>query len=246
MYLVLLCYLAYVLSCPTQDCEAARGNHDRPNDDSAFGSHNQLTGPFASSSSMAPDVRRGPREWEIDDRFDDGYGFSAQANVGRKGRENAKAKAREAQRLLEEADDEPDWFNQVASTGTGRGIPPSGSNQRVGLPSRPAPTTVELGFQRSSSSRTPWDPSSRPLPSRPSLRDRIDVGEVGSEASRRRDARDSRKARDTRRNSGETRTRETPRSNERKRAEDREKDVYGSPQDHNRERGSRWRGGYDR
>ncbi|KAF8530894.1 hypothetical protein JB92DRAFT_2854209 [Gautieria morchelliformis] len=214
------------------DCKEASHNHDQPNEYSAFGSFNKLSGPFASSSYVVPKFERPPREWEKGDRFDDGYGFSADNNVGKRGRENAKAKAREAHRIAEEGNDEIDWFDMNRAGSTKE----SAKAKHFSLPPKPPPPTVRFGARDSSSfSKPPLDSGNHARhPSQPSLRDRIDMDD-------RQPTEYSHRYRDRREMSRRDRRREESESRRRDRA------YYSSRDDEpRRHHGSRWRGGYDR
>ncbi|KAF8518564.1 hypothetical protein JB92DRAFT_3141972 [Gautieria morchelliformis] len=214
-----------------QDYKEASHNHDQPNEYSAFGSFNKLSGPFTSSSYVVPKFERPPREWEKGDRFDDGYGLSADNNVGKRGRENAKAKAREAHRIAEEGNDEIDWFDMNRAGSTKE----SAKAKHFSLPPKPPPPTVRFGARDSGSfSKPPLDSGNHARhPSQPSL-DRIDMDD-------RRSTEYSHRHRDRREMSRRDRRREESESRRRDRA------YYSSRDDEpRRHHGSRWRGGYDR
>ena len=267
MYASFVLYSSLVVYSSTlQDCDRA-GPHDRPDEYSAFGSFNELSGPFASPSS-APKIQRPPRPWEEGGLFDDGHGFFAESNVGKKSRENTKAKAREAQRLLEEENDETDWFsmNRPGST-KGKVDGKRFSEGTSKLPHKPAPSTIDLGFRNSSVFQVPVELGSRGgQHSRPSLQDCIDVGDrrprenlyrEGDRGKRRERDRGEKRERDR----GEKKERDRGKKRDRDRGGEREREMGGDNEElrrrdsHRRdreyneplqERGSRWRGGYDR
>jgi len=64
--------------------------------------------------------------------FDDGYGFTGEAEVGRKGREAARKKEREAAKKRERDDeeDEEDWFSKRNGGGGGGGSGSGNSSRR--------------------------------------------------------------------------------------------------------------------
>ena len=271
----------FVYSSTLQDCDRA-GPHDRPDEYSAFGSFNELSGPFASPSSAVPKIQRPPRPWEEGGQFDDGHGFFAESNVGKKSRENTKAKAREAQRLLEEENDETDWFSMNRAGPTrGKVDGKRFSEGTSKLPHKPAPSTIDLGFRNSSVFQVPVELDSRGgQHSRPSLQDRIDVGDRRPRENLYREGdRGKRRERDRgekrERNRGEKgegdrgekerdrgkKERDRGKKRERDRGEEREREMGGDNEElrrrdsHRRdrgydeplqERGSRWRGGYNR
>lgn len=212
--------------------------HDRPDDYSAFGSFNELSGPFASSTS-APKSERPPRAWEEGGRFDDGHGFFAESNVGKRGRENIKARAREAQRLLEEDDDEPDWFsmNQAGST-KGKAMAKHPSREKFGLPPKPPPSTIHFGFRSSHVSKAQLHSGSGVgPPPQQSLRDRIDDRRHTEHSQGDRERGNMRRMRGVQSDNAESRRRDNGR---------RDRRDHPSRDDPYRERASRWRGGYDR
>ncbi|KAF8592771.1 hypothetical protein K439DRAFT_1379129 [Ramaria rubella] len=230
------------------DCEVVVHNHDKPDDYSAFGSYNELTGPFASMTSDVPKFERRPREWEEGGQFDDGYGFSAEGNVGRKGRENAKAKALEAQRLIEQDDEEPDWFNRNRAASTKDKPTPKSFSfpAKTGLPPKPPMPTIHIGFRGlgfPSNRPDPAKPPSARLPERPSLRERIDTGDGRTSDHSHRSH--GEKRRKDRRKNKEASTEARSKDHQDVRDSNREKGPYSSRDGYHRGHASRWRGGYD-
>ncbi|KAK0190952.1 hypothetical protein F5146DRAFT_1046399 [Armillaria mellea] len=98
------CYNCGVEGHWGDDCSNAPHAYGVPEDYSAFGSNNLLTGPFAEVNDVdvRPTIaRRGARDWEKEMDIVD--------NVGRKGKRKAiEMLGRSAQRQLE--DDGDDWF----------------------------------------------------------------------------------------------------------------------------------------
>ncbi|KAF8514862.1 hypothetical protein BU17DRAFT_52268, partial [Hysterangium stoloniferum] len=217
------------------DCESKAVLHHKPDESSAFGVFNQLTGPFASLSLDVLRVDRKPRDWETGERFDDGHGFSVEMNVGRKGREKAKTKAREAQRRVEEADDdEPDWFN---------------ANRTAGKKNKPK--RKKSSAKRSKASSRSSRDHNRSLRDRShSPRDRVrSPPRHRNRSHRNRDhsprGRDF-SPRDHTHRQGRDARNDSDREWNGRRDVYREGDRDRSQGESRQERGSRWRGGYDR
>ena len=103
------------MSINYKDCGEAK-LPDHPREPSAFSTYNVLSGPFADISLKSSD-RTFRREWETDNNFDDGHGFSGLGDVGRRARakERERMGRREKERLVSD-DDNEDWFsNRIKS-----------------------------------------------------------------------------------------------------------------------------------
>ena len=180
------------------------------------------------------------REWEGGDHFDDGYGFSADNNVGKKSREIAKAKAREAQRQLEADNDEPDWFNMNHGGSRNEMAKAKPFRGKSSLPLKPSPPVIRFGVRDSSFSKPPSQSGNRARPnSGPSLRELIDVmgRRQPTEPSHRNGGRKEIKGKDWRKEKGESRHGDLA---------ERPVDSYISSDEPHRDRGRKWRGGYER
>lgn len=226
--------------CPDialQDCSDIE-NADKPDEHSAFGKFNWLTGPFASVTSSAPHVERAPRLWERDDLFNDGRGFSIEGNIGRKGREKNRQRAAEAQKRLEDDDDEPDWFSRNREGATN-----NSQNSRPSNSSRHSQPTFHFGSEKKSNSAGSG--------SRVSLLDRIDTGGgQGSGVSRRVSTGSSQgreRGSDKKKNNDKGHGRNDRRRDDFRRYErgDRNHERHRDRYEASRDRGSHWRGGYD-
>ncbi|GJJ07207.1 hypothetical protein Clacol_001407 [Clathrus columnatus] len=224
------------------DCKEVKFNFDKPEDYSAFGLYNCLSGPFASQSQPSQ-YKRAPRSWELNDRTRGGIPVDAQEDVGRKSREKAKKKAREAQSRLEEKDDDddiPDWFNQ--NHGKTKEKPRSNSRREPG--SSNSKHRQPLVFRITSEEKDPRFKSSRE-DSRPSLLNRIDMdeGENGSRFQGKDRSRDRNREKDSReKGRGRKQGQGQGQGWKRQRIDDyaqRPGDRYPSNE-------RRWRGGYDR
>ncbi|KZT24529.1 hypothetical protein NEOLEDRAFT_1134919 [Neolentinus lepideus HHB14362 ss-1] len=96
---------------------------DRPNEPSAFGSYNIMSGPFYNATvSSSKDKTRRPRDWESADHLGDGWGFNAPMNVGKQGRRKDRARMEQAAKDQEEGEDTDDWFNNPRNA-RNRGVP---------------------------------------------------------------------------------------------------------------------------
>ncbi|KAF9519522.1 hypothetical protein BS47DRAFT_1153045 [Hydnum rufescens UP504] len=118
-------------------------------DPPAFSSFNANTGPFPEDTidrhngmRVTAAIRHFERaskkrreDTATSTTFADGYGFSGEANVGKRGREKAQREARETahKRQLEE-EDEPDWFTEHNTTRRRYAGPSNGASgaRRVG------------------------------------------------------------------------------------------------------------------
>ncbi|KAI0320212.1 hypothetical protein OF83DRAFT_628622 [Amylostereum chailletii] len=144
------------------DCTNVPFGHNAPQEPSAFGSYNTMSGPFydvadTDTTSTRP---RPPREWEAGHSLPDGWGFNAPANVGRKGRAKDRVRMEERAREVEEMDDPDDWFGNARNArNRGTAAPPKpppphqSRNQRNGSGhGREAPkTTIRFGGGRDGS-----------------------------------------------------------------------------------------------
>lgn len=137
---------------------------------------------------------------------------------------------------MEAEDDELDWFNMNGSAkGTAKAKAfPLGKS---GLPPKPPPPIIRFGL-RNTSSKPRSDSGNRAgASSGPSLRDRIDMGDgQPKEYSHRNSSRKEMRGKDRRREAAESRRRDS----------DEEDGGYWSSNETRRDRGSRWRGGYER
>lgn len=212
------------------DCRE-KTNFDKPEEDSAFGLYNSLTGPFSSGSSSQPSqYQRAPRSWELAPSSRGGIPLDAQEDIGRKGREKAKKKAREAQDRLADSDDDdvPDWFNRnQKKSNTEPRSKPQKETSSSEVKRRP------LVFRITAEQKDPRFDNRRD-DSRPALLSRIDMDGGGKGSSRYRDKDSNRDNRDRdRRRDGDKDKRQHSKSSTR--------DDKGR-----RPNERRWKGGYDR
>ncbi|TFK55680.1 hypothetical protein OE88DRAFT_1804497 [Heliocybe sulcata] len=126
------------------DCRDPPTPPERPNEPSAFGSYNIMSGPFYDANFPASKGKaRPPRDWESGDTLGDGWGFNAPMNVGRQGRRKDRARMEQTAKNQDAREDPDDWFSNsrnvknrgwgVLETGTSSSTPPS-SGVHHGVP----------------------------------------------------------------------------------------------------------------
>ncbi|KAI9508673.1 hypothetical protein F5148DRAFT_1013344 [Russula earlei] len=204
------------------DCNELPRPHDVPSEPSAFGLYNTLSGPFSDAATAA--VRpRGPRAWENDETFGDGWGANAPINVGKRARK--RDRVRMEQRALElqeqEQDDQSDWFENarnVRNRGT-RAATHQGGGGGGGV-AEAATKDTKIRFGRAlKSDDAPPPPPPPPPPRRLSLLERVSIDN------------DDRRSRGHRQPGPHGRDRDRDRDRERDRDRNRE---------HERDRGGGW------
>jgi protein AIR1/2 len=166
-------FVCHVRDTLAQDCDKPH-LPDRPEEPSAFGSYNTMSGPFfdpseePKHSSTKP---RKPSDWERDDIMPDGRGKNAPINVGRQGRRKAKEKLEKQSRILS---DEDDWFGNTKKIRSNHMHDRIAPRRRGESSSNPRKPTFTLSFRSDPRSFHVPEPSTRNQNhSRPGLLDRL-------------------------------------------------------------------------
>ncbi|KAJ3875767.1 hypothetical protein F5051DRAFT_413459 [Lentinula edodes] len=210
------------------DCEVMRHVHDIPDENSAFGITNLLTGPFSEIETGNTD--RAPREWELDSAEWNDWGGRVPINVGRQAKKKEIARMRA--HLLDD-EDEDDPFSRLAKPMRDGAKKNPGNGQKP--PSQPKKMRFELKVKGASNQASGPQDLLRRISS--------DVGSKGSGRPKDNDTYhrqhgSGRSDKDRERKRNQYRDRDSPREDRNpKREQDRGREK-------GREQGPRYKGGY--